>query len=73
MGVAHVLTVFETRLWFVIVLTLDVALAAHVCVSSKSLVRDLRLAPNLRYVIRVVAIAIAALVGLAFIGTFVPA
>ena len=73
MGVAHVLTVFETRLWFVIVLTLDVALAAHVCVSAKSLVRDLRLAPNLRYVIRVVAIAIAALVGLAFIGTFVPA
>ena len=70
---AHVLTIFETRLWFVIVLTLDVALAAHVCVSAKSLVKDLRLAPNLRYVIRVFAIAIAALVGLAFIGTFVPA
>lgn len=73
MCAAHVLTIFETRLWFVIVLTLDVALAAHVCVSAKSLVKDLRLAPNLRYVIRVFAIAIAALVGLAFIGTFVPA
>lgn len=71
-GVAHVLTIVETRLWFVIVLALDVALAAHICVSAKSLVKDLRLAPNLRYVIRVFAIAIAALVGLPFVDPFMP-
>lgn len=67
-AVAHVFAIFETRPWSVIALALDVVLAAHVCVSAKSLVKDLGLAPNQRYAIRVFTIAIAVLVGLALIG-----
>lgn len=65
-AVPHVLAIFETCLWYVIVLALDVALAVHVCVCAKSLAKDLRLAPNYRHAIRVFAIVIAAFVGLTF-------
>ena len=63
-AVAHVLTVFETLLWSVIALALDVALVTHVCVCAKSLVKDLKLTPRWRYVIRVFVIAISIFVGL---------
>ena len=66
-AVAHVLTVFETLLWSVIALALDVALVTHVCVCAKSLVKDLKLAPRWRYVIRVFVIAISIFVGLTIV------
>lgn len=64
-AMAHVLAIFQSLLWSVIALALDITLVMHVCVCAKSLVKDLGLAPNWRHVIRFFVVAIFIFVGLA--------
>lgn len=63
-AVAHALLTFGSMSWAVVTILLDVALATHICISVKSLVKDLGFASGLRYAIRVPTIAIALFVGL---------
>lgn len=62
-AVAHVLLGFESITWAVVTLLLDAVLATHICISAKSLVGDLGLAPNWRHAIRVVVVLTAIPVG----------
>lgn len=63
-AVAHALLACGNAAWIIVALLLDVALATHICISAKSLVRDLGLASGLRYAIRVLAIVVAVFTGL---------
>lgn len=56
---AHVLLVVGGITWAIVALLLDVALAAHVCVSAKSLAKDLEFSPHSKFVIRVLIVLVA--------------
>lgn len=62
-AVAHVLLDFGSVAWAIVALLLDVALATHVCISAKSLAKDLGLGSKSRYAVRVLAILVALLAG----------
>lgn len=65
--VVHVLTDFVTPAWAIIAILIDIALASHVCVSAKSLIKDLRMPSSWRFALRALAIAIGAFAGMALI------
>lgn len=66
----HALLNFGSVAWAIAALLIDVALAAHVCISAKSLAKDLGLGPKSRYTVKVFAILVALLAGtvIAFCG-----
>lgn len=55
----HALLAFGSMTWALIALLVDVSLAAHICISAKSLVKDLGFTSGFRYAIRVLAVAVA--------------
>ena len=63
-AVAHALLACGNAAWIIVALLLDVALATHICISAKSLVKDLGLASGLRYAIRALTIVVAVFTGL---------
>lgn len=63
-AIAHILLAYGKTAWTIVAVLLDVALAIHICISAKSMVKDLGFASSLRYAIRVPTIAIALFVGL---------
>ena len=69
-AVAHVFLDFGSVAWAIVALLVDVALATHVCISAKSLAKDLELGSKSRYAVRVFAILVALLAGtvIAFCG-----
>lgn len=67
LAVAHAFAYFTTPAWAIIAILLDIALASHICVSAKSLAKDLRMPSNWRFAIRALAIAIGVLAGMAII------
>lgn len=60
---AHVLLDFGSVAWAIVALLIDVALATHVCISAKSLAKDLGLDAKSKYAVRVFAILVAFLAG----------
>lgn len=62
--IAHVLVPFGTATWVFVALLLDGAGIVHICISSKSLVKDIKFPPQGKYVVRAVTILIAVLAGL---------
>lgn len=60
---AHVLLDFGSVAWAIVALLIDVALATHVCISAKSLAKDLGLGAKSKYAVRVFAILVAFLAG----------
>lgn len=63
-AVAHALLACGNAAWIIVALLLDVALATHICISAKSLVKDLGLTSGLRYAIRTLTIVVAVFTGL---------
>lgn len=59
---AHVLLIPGSASWVAVVLLLDAVLAAHTCVSAKSLVKDLGIASGFRHAIRALAVIAAILI-----------
>lgn len=64
---AHVLTDLAIPAWAIIAILLDIVLASHICVSAKSLVKDLGMPSSWRFVIRALAIAIGVFAGMTII------
>ena len=58
-AVAHALLIFGSTTWAIVSLLVDVSLAAHICISAKSLTKDLGFVSGFRYAIRALAVAIA--------------
>lgn len=58
----HIVVRGDMASWIVIVVLLVIALAVHLCISSKSLVKDLGLSTKCRFIFRVVVIVLAACV-----------
>ncbi len=63
-AVPHALLAYGNAAWIIVAILLDAALATHICISVKSLVKDLGLASGLRYAIRVLTIVVAVFTGL---------
>lgn len=62
--IAHILLAYGNTTWAIVAILLDVALATHICISAKSLIKDLGFAPSLRYAIRILSVVVAAFAGL---------
>lgn len=62
--VVHMPVVASGASWSLIALLLDIALAVHLCVSAKSLVKDMGLASSMRFAVRAFAITVAAFAGI---------
>lgn len=62
LAAVHVVARGDMASWIVIATLLVITLAVHLCISSKSLVKDLGLSTKCRFVFRVVVIVLAACV-----------
>ena len=63
-AIAHILQAYGNAAWTIVAILLDAALTTHICISAKSLVKDLGLASGLRHAIRVLTIVVAVFAGL---------